>query len=266
MLRIRNSSFLTRTVSVLTVVCVVSIGADSALAGEKGIEVKLTEIVDTRRIDLAKNKDENTFNMNEPKLELKFEMQVPSGKKVAEIAQPKKITATDSTGRDLSQLSSQFMNSPQYVMLVMTWDKPPSAFTLQLASPERSATRFNVDTTFDVWVYDSTKEETLSPTTEGSTVDAKIFGMDGVTVRWEKSRNNGINVTILPASLKNHIEEMKLFDGETELESMGTMWNDQLLSYMFRGQFKPTLQAKLKVRKGIEKLPCRVEIKDRALP
>jgi len=261
-----NSSFVTRSVVVLAILSVASFGVASATAGEKGIEAKLTEIVETRQIDLVKNKDENTFSMDESKLELTFELQVPSGKKVADIVQPKKVTATDSTGRDLSQVSSQFMNSPQFVTLVMTWDKPPSEFTLQLASPERSATRFNVDTTFDVWVYDSTKDETLSPTTEGSTVDAKIFGMDGVTVRWDKSRNNGINVTILPASLKNHIEEMKLFDGETELDSMGVMWNDQSLAYMFTGQFKPTLKAKLKVRKGIEKLSCHVEMKDRALP
>ena len=104
MLRTWNSGFPIRTVIVIAMVSVVSIGADSALADEKGIEAKLTEIVETRQIDLVPNKDENTFSMDESKLELTFELQVPSGKKVADIAQPKKVTATDSTVGILSSI------------------------------------------------------------------------------------------------------------------------------------------------------------------
>ncbi len=234
-------------------------------AGSHTVTATLTKISEVRQADFEKNKDKNSFDMNPPKLELHFDLTIPKGKTIASVEQPEKITAKDSMNKDLSQVKPQFSSSATFVVLTNVYNESPKAMTLELLPANRSATRFNLDTTFNVLVYEDIKETTITPSTEGTDLDTKLFGDGKISVKLEKTRQ-GVNLTFVPGTVKNLIESVTLMDGGTKLDSMGSMWNDSSVAYMFSGDFKSTLKAKVKVRVGSESYPCHIEIKDQPLP
>ncbi len=252
----------------LSGVCAMAAGNPTSTKGptnsQKAIAT-LTQIQETRRIDVAKKADVNKFDFNTPRLELTFDITPPNNKQIANIDQPTTIKATDSVGADLTAVKANYLNRKEFVQLISTWNEPPTKLTVKLAPPARSATRFSLSAQFAVWAYEKTKETTFTPGTEGTQLDTALFNGEMVSARLQQT-SGGLYLTITPGSIKNRIESVELMDGNTKLDSQGTMWNEDAINYMFQGTIKPSLKAKIKIRIGMQSYPCTIDIKDNLLP
>ena len=230
------------------------------------VNMTLTQVQEIRRADLIVESDaKSSFDMNAPRLELTFSLVPPKSKNLVEVIQPERIRAADSEGRDLTAVKPNVFGRKQFVQLVQTWNGPAETLTLTLGLPVRSASTFDLDADFGIWAYDTIKELTVVPGTEGTTLEGPWTRGEKVVVRLRKSRN-GVDLEVRPGTLKRHIESVDLFDGDTKLTGQGTMWSEQVAAFRFKGEFKPTLSAKIKARVGMEKLPCRVTLAKQPLP
>ncbi len=249
--------------------CIGGLVSPDAQAGKltsPAVEATLIKVVEIRRVDLVKaSESASSFDPNPPRLELTFLLVPPANKKLVEAVQPESIRATDSTGLDLTAIKENVFGHKPFVQVTPSWNEPPKSLTLTLLPPERSATRFTVDTDFDLWAYDEMRDVVVTPGSESVRLAPKLFGDKKVMIRLKKARN-GIDVVVTPGSIKPHIEKVELHDGETALPGEGAMWNDASLSYHFKGAIKPTLEATFKIRVGMAKLPCRIALYDPKLP
>lgn len=258
-----NRSFL-RSFVVMVSIILVGLVSDTR-AGSGSIATTLDRIEEVRQLDVAQKEDDGSFVMNVPRLELRFDITPPEGKVIAHVEQPAKIVSVDSTGHDLTTVKPRFSTTVTYVDLIATWNEPPKAFTLKLLPAARAATHFSLDTTFKIWAYDKLDEIAIAPGTGGTPLDSALVGLDNVTVRLDKARQ-GAQLIFVPGTVRQRIESVKLMDGSTELDSLGSMWNDVMTSYMFKGDFKPTLKARIKVRVGFEAFPCHIQLNNQPLP
>ena len=263
--RVRRSVWI---VVALTPLCVVFMARSAAAVGpdQKTITAKLRKVQELRRVELVKkSEDRPSFDFNPPGIELTFSVVPPAGKKLIRVEQPGRIEATDSTKRDLTAMKAGVFGRKEFLKFVEQWNDVSTTVTMTLANAHRSATRFSVCADFDAWAYDDLEEITITPGSKPLDLDAALFGGRKVVARLEKSGDNP-QLTITPGTIKHHIEGVELMDGDTVYDGMGAMWNDASATFMFSGTYKPTLTAKIKIRAGMKKFPCRIAVNDHALP
>lgn len=252
----------------LTLLCVVFMARSAAAVGpdEKTISAKLQKVQELRRVVLVrKSEHKPPFDFNPPGIELTFSVVPPAGKKLIRVEQPSRIEATDSTKRDLTEIKAGVFGRKDFLKFVEQWNDVSTTVTLTLANAHRTATRFSVSADFEAWAYDELQEITIKAGSEPLALDAALFGGRKVVARLEKSGDNP-HLIITPGTIKHHIERVELMDGDTVYDGMGAMWNDASATFMFSGTYKPTLTAKIKIRAGMEKFPCRIAVKNHALP
>ncbi len=231
----------------------------------KAVKAQLVKVQDTRKVMLVTSKKDSGFDFNKAGLELTFGLTVPDGKTLLRPEQPSNIKANDSTGKDLTAVEKGFTGRKEYIEMVQNWGKPPDTFTVTLAPPARSATRFNLTADIELWAFDDIKETSFTPAKSETPLDASLFGLDKVTAKLTES-NNAFHIVITPGTVKHSIDKIELTKGSTNITSLGTMWNEASITYSFEGKFSDEMQAKLKVRQGMAKLPCNIDLTDIKLP
>lgn len=242
-----------------------SLCVGGGVARKSGVRIKLTKVQETRKVKLAAFKDDGSFDFNKPGLELTFSIEAPNGKQIIRLDQPTSIVSTDSVGRNLADVKPNFMNRKEYVKLIQVWQKPAEAFTLTLASPGRSATRFSVAARFEAWAFDDLKETMFAPGSQRMTVDPKLFSGSKVTAELTESKGR-VSLVLIPGTIKPYIAEIELIDGDTTHQTNGSMWNDGSVTYLFNTSMKPGMKVRIKARTGMEKFDCIINIKDQLLP
>lgn len=232
-----------------------------------GARITLTKVHETRKVMLAALKDDAPFDFNRAGLELTFSIEAPQGKQIVRLDQPTSIVSTDSTGRNLADVKPNFMNRIKYVNLVPVWQEPAQEFTLALAPPDRSATWFSVAARFEGWAFAELNETSFLPEPGGgrTIMDAKLFDGTKVTAELTESRGKA-NVILMPGTIKPYIAEIEIVDGNTTHQTNSSRWNDTAVTYRFNTPLKPGMKVRLKVRTGLGKFDCIVDIKDQPLP
>ena len=241
--------------------------ADDPVAPKKDVvQAKLTHVQEVRKAMLVSMKDDDsTFDFNKARLELTFRVTPPKGKQFVDLEQPQTIEAIDSTGKNLADVKPTFMNRTEYVKLVQTWGKPTEEFTMTLAPPARSAKEFSVSTGFDLWAFDEVKEDKFTVNAKAAPIGGMLFGETKVSA-YVQGDNNTVRLVFQPGSIRRSIESVELFDGSTTHKTNGSMWNEQMLTYMFNTSLKPTFEVRAKVRSGLGTYPCRIKITNHELP
>ena len=241
--------------------------ADDPLASKKdAVQAKLTQVQEVRKAMLASMKDgDSKFDFNKARLELTFHVTPPKGKQFVDLEQPALIEAIDSTGKNLADVKPTFTNRTEYVKLVQTYGKPAEEVTMTLASPARHAKDFSVSTGFDMWVFDEVNEDKFTVSATASPIGGTLFG-DAKVSAYVQGDENTVRLVFQPGSMKRSIESVELFDGTTTHKTNGSMWNEQMLTYMFNTALKPTFEVRAKVRSGLRTYPCRIKISNHELP
>lgn len=229
-----------------------------------GAQAKLVKVQELRRAQLVAAK-KDSFDFHKPGLELTFKIEMPKGKQLIDVEQPEQIRATDSMNHDLTNIEDTFMGRKQYVTFMRTMDEPVKEVTVHLGSPGRSATRFNLATTFDVWAYERIANKNLTLGTSPTKLDPALFGGTQVSAKVVTSGHQ-MQVEFMPGTIKQFIEDIKVEDGSNEIGNMGAMWNNAVLSYSFNAKPRDNVHVKLKLRTGTTKMPCSIAIKDQPLP
>jgi len=263
----RTAKFIVRIV-VLAAAVAFFVGATPRIAtgapNANRAQAKLVKVQELRRAQLVAAK-KNSFDFHKPGLELTFKIELPKGKQLIDVEQPEQIRATDSMNHNLTNIEDNFMGKKQYVTFMRTMDEPIKEVTVHLASPGRSATRFNLATTFDVWAYDRIQENSLTLGASPTKLDPALFGGTQVSAK-VVATGNRMQVEFMPGTIKQFIEDIKVKDGSNEIDNMGAMWNNTVLSYSFNAKPGDNVHVELKVRSGTTKMPCSVAIKDQPLP
>lgn len=227
-------------------------------------QAKLVKVQELRRAQLVAAK-KGSFDFHKPGLELTFEIELPKGKQLIDVEQPEQIRASDSMNHDLTNIEDNFMGHKQYVTFMRTFDEPVKEVSVQLGSPGRSATRFNLATTFDVWAYERIEKKSLTLGTSPTKLDPALFGGTQVSARVAATGSH-MDVEFTPGTIKQFIEDIKVKDGADEIDNMGAMWNNTALSYSFAAKAGTNVQVELTLRTGTIKMPCSIAIKDQPLP
>ncbi len=242
----------------------------SAAAGDaeksSGVKAELVKVQDVRRVKLAGHKsDSQSFDFNKPGLELSFRLTPPSGKTVVKIEQPQTIKAKDSMNNDLTKVEAGFMGRHSFVSLEQSFNGPPNSITITLGRPHRSATSFDLATSFTVWAFDSLDEITFKPEQGEAELDAKLLGED-VTCQITQNGSN-LDLKFTPGDVKHRIESIHLSDDGRLFDDSGAMWNDQMVSYSFPNTtLTRTLRVVATKRSGMKSYPCKVAFKKQPLP
>ena len=231
------------------------------------VKATVQKVQETRRIVLASQKDENSgFGMfNKPRLEVIVNLELPGNKKLLDVQQPTSIVAKDSTGKDLTNVKPDFAGKKTFLAFNRFVNDDVQQCTLTLATPQRSATTFSVAASFDVWIHNDVKVVPFRPTTKGAKLDGSAFGVP-TAVATLTTAGQQVQLIIKPGTIKKRIKSIKLIDGGKEIPSMGSMWNDSSITYMFNAPAGKQYAAKAEVYQGLEKLPCTIELKDQPLP
>ncbi|MCZ6834914.1 MAG: hypothetical protein O7G85_04000 [Planctomycetota bacterium] len=258
---------------IINVGLTLSIGLLSTLTTAEPVESRrkapgiiLKKITERRDLELVKP-DEDEFSMEKPGLELIYDLDMPSGLHLLEIAQPdhKQVKATDSTGRDLSLIKPDFMGKLKYVETTQFYGEPVKGFSFHLALPARSSRHFELKVDLEATTYTSTEEVTSPVNEDWIDLDATLFGKKKVQVKLVRQGKN-VQLAVRPGTVKNAIEDVKLFHGDTELQSSFSMWNDSMINYSFEGVMAPSMTVKLKVRRGLSKHMITIALDDQPLP
>ncbi len=243
-----------------------SLAGDPVVPKKDSVQAKLTHVQEVRKVMLASMKDEDSkFDFNKARLELTFHVTPPKGKQFVDLEQPTVIEAIDSTGKNLADVKPTFMNRTEYVKLVQTWGKPAEEVTMTLAPPARHAKDFSVSTGFDMWAFDEVKEDKFTVKAKAAPIGGTLFG-DAKVSAYVQGDTNTVRLVFQPGSIKRSIESVELFDGTTTHKTNGSMWNEQMLTYMFNTALKPTFEVRAKVRSGLGTYPCRIKITNHELP
>lgn len=250
-------------VSTLTALLVAtSISAESR-PGNKP-RISLQQIKELRQIDIVEP-DKDGFFHDEPGLELTYRVSLPDGRQLIELHQPELVKATDSEGRDLSAIKPGFMDKLEYVKLIQVYGETPEKFTFHLALPARGAESFDLHAEFEAVTFAGAEEIVVEVTKEWTDLDAAMFGKKKVQIRLEK-KGKDVQLAVRPGTVKAAIEEIKLFNGGTELDESFAMWNDMQINYSFNGEMADSLTAKLTVRTGLTKEMLTLVLDDQPLP
>ncbi|MCA9297289.1 MAG: hypothetical protein KC983_12245 [Phycisphaerales bacterium] len=234
-------------------------------AGNLGATVQ--SITELRQRTIVEQED--SFSMQQPGIEVSLGLNVPAAMTLINVARDPEqtLTATDSNGTDLTQLVSEYSDTPEFAELNMSWNGPPTSFTLKLSPASRTAKTFSVQGTFIATMYEAltTHEATLG--TNWTALDSSIFDGTDVSARFVR---NGRQVTVefKPGNVYRQIETAELI-GETTVESDMAMWNDQAATVYFNSDAlgattSPTL--KLSVRTGYTTVPFIVSLQNEQLP
>jgi len=248
-----------------------------AETGEKRaapLEAELTEIREVRTA-IVERRPDAMIPAESPGLTLTYQLDPPDGAKVADVAQPEKIVASDSTGRDLSRLDGDgFGGEAQHVSVRRAFGPAADArpeLLLKLGVTARAAETFSVETTVEATVYTGQKVVEAEAGEGWRQLDAADFGGEPVRVHFgpvDGFFGESWGVEIRPASVRTLIEAVAVAVEGDVVESDTTMWNDQSITYMLDGDFEEDEPATLRltVRTGVERMPVVIRLKDRKLP
>ncbi|MFG0276133.1 MAG: hypothetical protein ACF8QF_13860 [Phycisphaerales bacterium] len=211
--------------------------------------------------------DENAFvfDSDKPGLSLKFTLHPPSGLTLLEVRQPARIVATDSTGADLAGIEPGFMDELEYVALEQSFGDAPTGFTMRLTAPARSATSFTLAADFDAVFFAGTTTDEVAASREWSDLPASLTGGETVRIRLGGGANNA-QLEMQPGTAKERFEEVILLAGGAELESNGTMWNDDEATFLFSGSSERVTAVRFVARTGLREQTVRINLVEQALP
>jgi len=229
--------------------------------------LSLNSIRENRTLQVVKPTDDAMMMMGDtPGLLLTFGIALPEGRKLLDLQQPRKVTAKDSTGTDLSAIEPGFSGDREYVDDVASWkDEGVSEITLRLASSARAATTFDVNAEFTASVFTGTKVLKASPTAEWSDLDPAMFGGRKVQVRINQE-NDSFGVEFKPDSTKDLIEKLELVSGDSTIEGNGWFSDGRSVTFMVDAKPEGPVTANITVRTGVETIPLRIDLKAQALP
>jgi hypothetical protein len=236
--------------------------------GTDPVTVTLEEVIEVRQLALIRRGENDMPSMfDQPKLELRYGIELAEGRKLVDLRQPTSVRASDSSGTDLSKVKPNIFGRHDFVQTIAEWDATPHAFTLTLAPAARSATSFSLATRMDAVTYLDTRTLTVSPTGRWSPLRDEALGDQEVTMRLITERQS-TRLAFRPVSVRDLIEKVTLAVGPRQLESEGVMWSGDEVGYMFSGAVKAdeAVKAQLTLRLGLLVVPVELEIKDQPLP
>lgn len=241
--------------------------AVAAFAGPEPVNVSLTDVREVRAVALVEAAETAfTFNNDKPGLFLSFGYALPAGLEVLGINQPESITATDSTGRDLTDIEPNFHDELEFVTEKQVFQDEAPALDFTLANPARSATRFNLDCAFSVEVFEGVEEHRFPAPAEFTALPAKFFGGESVKFKLGSMGSNA-TVVVRPGSAMDYFESVEIVSGGQTSENQGTMWNDEQATFMFDGPANANnAQIVFNVRVGVQTLPVVIKLEDQPLP
>jgi hypothetical protein len=211
--------------------------------------------------------DENAFvfDTDKPGLTLAFTLTPPSGLTLLDVRQPARIEATDSTGADLTGIEPGFMDEREYVALEQSFGDAPTGFTMRLTPPARGAQSFTLATAFEAVFFAGTSTEEVAVSREWSALPASLTGGESVRIRLGGGASNA-QLEMQPGTAKERFEEVILLVGAAELESSGTMWNDDEATFLFSGSSERVTAARFVARTGVRTQTVRINLVEQALP
>jgi hypothetical protein len=232
-----------------------------------GFGVTLQSITELRQRTIIEGED--NFSMTQPGIQVSFGLDVPDTMTLINVVRDpaKALTATDSNGTDLTQLVSEYTDTPEFAELNMSWNGPPTSFTLKLSPAARTARTFGVEGTFIATMYESLTTHDATLGTNWTALDSSIF--DGTDVSARLVRNGAqVTVEFKPGHMYKQIETAELI-GAATVESDMAMWSDQAATIYFDGNElgatnSPTLR--LSVRTGYATVPFMVSLQNEQLP
>jgi hypothetical protein len=231
---------------------------------EPPIEATLTSLREVRTHELMPS-DGFVFDHNKPGLTLAFTLTPPSGLTLLELRQPQQMVATDSTGADLTGIEPDFMDRREFVELEQSFNKAPTGFTLRLTPAAREAEWVTVSGMFDAVFYAGTTTEEIEITREWSELPSSLTGGETIRVRLA-GEGQQAELEMQPGSVHARFEEITLLAGADELDSMGTMWNDEQATLMFGGSPDGVTSARFVARTGLRTKTIGVRIVEQPLP
>lgn len=223
----------------------------------------LTQIDELRRVEVVKHDEAFTFDL--PGLELSFEIELPQGRRVVEVQEPASLRATDSTGRDLTQIEENMFGRRQFIHLYHIYGESPKELKFGLALPDRDATSFNISATIDVLTDTGARDATLELGPNWTALDPKLFGGTAVKARLRQGQHD-IELELQPGTVRTMIESAQLTGDGVTLDSYSSMWSDAALGYSFQGRLSSAMKATLKLRKGLKTIPMEIDLKAQPLP
>ena len=241
--------------------------AFATLAGSEPVNLNLTDVREVRAVALVEAAETAfVFNSDRPGLFLTFGYALPAGLQVLGINQPETITATDSTGRDLTGIEPNFHDELEFVSQKQVFSDEAPALDFVLANPSRSATRFDLDCSFSVEVFEGVDEHRFPAPAEFTALPAKFFGGDEVRFKLGSMGSNA-TVVVEPGTAMDLFENVQIISNGQTIENQGTMWNDEQATFMFDGPANANnAQVVFNVRVGVRTLPVVIRLEDQPLP
>lgn len=245
-----------------------SSGAAPGSAPAPSVRPTLTKITDHRINDLAAE-DSNNLGFNRTGLTLTYDLNLPEGLRFASFDTKNiGVGATDSAGTNLTAVTEDVFGHQQFVSPVQTWSEQGAitkGFELQLASPARIATSFSITAVIPTQVFNSTEDISFRAAKEPTSIPSSAFGA-GYTVTLSPQKAGQTNLTITPGTARDMIETISLVTGRKTVESGGSMWNDQSLTYFFDARVRGHATVQVTVRRGLRTIPLTINLQDTPLP
>ncbi|MCP3904919.1 MAG: hypothetical protein GY715_14940 [Planctomycetes bacterium] len=246
----------------MSVATLLAAGFDPA-AAPPSIDLRLEQVKEVRRLDVKPPPAGAMTSMfDEAGLTLRFGLSLPPGRQVIRIEQPESVRAVGSEGTDLSAIAKNVFGRQKFAELIHEWDKPPHALEFKLALPKRSAATFSLTTRLEAVTCRETAPVMIEPTTRATTVPDLLADAE-VSVRID-AQPGSQNLVFKPGTVRDVIEKVELKSGAEFVASQGSMWNDQEVTYMFPGG--AAAPVRLTVRRGLERVPISIDLREQKLP
>jgi hypothetical protein len=257
-----------RTVLATTIILAGSVatllaGAPRPADSPKSLGLRLEQIKEVRRLDVKpRAKDAMHVMFDEPGLTLKFGVSLPTGKQLIRLEQPTSVQAVDSEGQDLAKITKDVFGNRKYAELIREWDKPPHALEFKLAPLKRSAATFTVKTQFEAVTCRETAPMMIDVTAKPTVVPDLLPGEE-IKVRADTG-GGSLGLKFTPGSVRDVIEKVELKRGDQFVSNQGSMWNDDEVTYLFPAGEVGAVR--LTVRRGLERVPVAIDLRDQKLP
>ncbi len=244
-----------------------AVAAGSAIPSDAAapeVALTLTEVRELRSRVLVEPDPNKSAIFDRPGVTLVFGIETAPGLRVLDVGDPVDLEATDSTGRDLTDVEPDMFGNKKFVELAHAWDAPPSELTVRLALTDRSATTLDLAGALPIRVYEGVEVVVVTLADDWQPVD---LGPDAPMATARMVEAGGmLQVELRPGTAKELLERVEVVvDGEP-VESNGAIWNDQEAAFQFPGQVPPDAEVRFGVRRGVRQARVEVAVEGVQLP
>lgn len=241
--------------------------AQAAPAPKEAIATKLIMVRELRALDMRPSTDDGMVMQSGdgPGMHLTFSLALPEGAKVSEIAQPKRLVATDDKGTDLSKIEPGFDDKVEWLSVEQWFDNPPT-LEVKLTSSVRTAETFAVSFDTEMTTYSGVERVDLelirkwTPFTHPSL--AAVKAEYRVTSRG--------NFEVRPGAARELIEGVIALNDEnkdtTDSPGHSVSYDDKVAEFSVDPAPEEGQKLRVWVRADVKTVPVHVELKDQKLP